>query len=282
LNVNILKFCLAAALAAGDANVAHLLAQTADSVRPSFEVASIKQNKSGSTSSGTRTQPGGRFTATNVPLRLLIREAYRLQDYQLVDAPDWTRTERFDITAKADGDLEYGQLPLMVQSLLAERFSLVVHRETREMPVYGLVMSRSDGRLGPQLVKSEIDCTDPARRRPPVAPDPAPAASQTPPFEPCSTNANTSGNAATLRVGSMPMSSLAATLSNYVNRIVVDRTGLAGGFDALLTWSPNQTIESSGASIFTAVQEQLGLKLESQRGTVEVLVIDRVEQPTPD
>ena len=283
--MRIFRFCVATALTLG-IGVPDLLAQAADSTKPSFEVASVKPNNSGASNSSTQTRPGGRFTAANVPLRILLREAYRLQDFQLVDAPDWTRTERFDIAAKADGDPEYAEMRLMIQTLLADRFRLVVHNETRELPIYALVVARTDGKLGPQLFKSEIDCTDPARNKQP-APSAAPVASspgvsQMREVEPCGTNVNTSNNSATLRAGSVPMSSLAATLSTFANRVVVDRTGLAGGFDVILTWTPNQTADTSGASLFTALQEQLGLRLESARGPVEVVVVDRVERPTPD
>jgi uncharacterized protein (TIGR03435 family) len=284
--MRISRFCLAAALTLGIGAAPNLLAQAAESTKPSFEVASVKPNNSGASNSSTQTRPGGRFTAANVPLRILLREAYRLQDFQLIDAPDWTRTERYDIAAKADGDPEYAEMRLMIQTLLADRFSLVVHNETRELPIYALVVARPDGKLGPQLFKSEVDCTDSARSKQP-APSAAPAASspgvsQMREVEPCGTNANTSNNSATLRAGSVPMSSLAATLSTFANRVVVDRTGLAGGFDVILTWTPNQTSETSGASLFTALQEQLGLRLESTRGPVEVVVVDRVERPTPD
>ena len=279
-------FCLASALTLGIGGAADLLAQAVDSPKPSFEVASVKPNNSGATSSSTQTRPGGRFTATNVPVRTLLREAYHLQDSQLIDAPDWTRAERFDIAAKADGNPEYAEMRVMVQMLLADRFRLIVHNETRELPIYALVVARPDGKLGPQLFKSDIDCTDPARSKQP-APSAAPAASspgvsQMREVEPCGTNANTSNNSATLRAGSVSMSSLAATLSTFANRVVVDRTGLVGGFDIILTWTPNQTAETSGASLFTALQEQLGLRLESTRGPVEVVVVDRVERPPPD
>lgn len=232
----------------------------------SFEVASVKPNTSGASSSNTNTRPGGRFNATNVELRLLIREAYRLQDFQLIDAPDWTRAEHFDITATAGREAQSDEMRLMLQALLADRFSLVVHKETRELPIYALQLARTDGKLGSQLTKAEIDCT---KETPQLA-------------IPCGTNTNSSNNSATMRAGSVPMSSLAPTLSMWVNRFVIDRTGLTGGYNLTLTWTPNQTADTSGASIFTALQEQLGLKLESTRGPVEVIVVDRVERPTPD
>jgi uncharacterized protein (TIGR03435 family) len=274
--MRISRFRLAAVLTLGIGGAPALLAQV-DATKPSFEIASVKPNNSGATNSSTQTHPGGRFTATNVPVRILLREAYRLQDFQLIDAPDWTRTERFDIAAKADGHPEYAEMRMMLQGLLAERFRVIVHKEMRELPIYALVVARSDGKLGPQLFKSEIDCTDATGKKQPPS-----AISQARDVEPCGTNANTSNNSATLRGGSIGMPSLAATLSTFANRVVVDRTGLAGGFDLILTWTPNQTSDTSGASLFTALQEQLGLRLESARGPVEVVVVDRVERPTPD
>src|SRR6266487_4622992 len=120
----------------------------AAAANPSFEVASIKPNKSGDPRVSIGIQPGGRFTATNYPLRFLIRNAYQLQDFQLVGGPDWIASERFDIVAKAAGDVPRtppggppGPLQLMLQSLLADRFKLVAHKEMRELPIYALVLA---------------------------------------------------------------------------------------------------------------------------------------------
>jgi uncharacterized protein (TIGR03435 family) len=130
-----------------------------------FEVASVKPNKSGDGRIFFQMQPGGRFTATNVPLRELIRFAHGIQTFQLVGGPDWIGSERFDIMAKAEGDLppsppggSPGPMQMMVRTLLVERFKLAVHNETRDLPVYALVMARVDGRLGPQLRASQVDC----------------------------------------------------------------------------------------------------------------------------
>ena len=134
-------------------------------------------------------QPGGRFTATNIPLRGLIRQAYQLQEFQIVGAPDWTNNERFDIVAKAEGDVgrglpgTVGPMQMMMQNLLAERFKLVSHRESRELPIYALVLARSDGKLGTQLRPSTVDCTAAGRGRagpPPQGPPPVPAAGERP------------------------------------------------------------------------------------------------------
>jgi uncharacterized protein (TIGR03435 family) len=264
---------------------------------PTFEVASVKPNKSGDGRMMLGIQPGGRFTATNVPLRTLIRNAYQLQDFQIVGGPGWIASDRFDILAKAEGNLPPappggppGPLQLMLRALLAERFSLVVHEDTRELPTYALVLARADGKLGPQLRGSDIDCAQMAGARgrggPPVA---APQPGERPP---CGIRIGPGQMSA----GGLPLSQFATALSPFVQRVIVDRTGLAGNFDVDLRWTPDQMpqgapppgapplppINPNGPSIFTAVQEQLGLKLESERSPVSVLVIDKVEQPMPD
>jgi uncharacterized protein (TIGR03435 family) len=263
-----------------------------------FEVASVKPNKSGDGRISIQMQPGGRFTATNLPLRELIRMAYGVQNSQLVGGPDWIGSERFDIVAKAESDPPPsppggppGPMLMMVRNLLVERFKLAVHSETRDLPIYALVMARADGRLGPQLRASQVDCAalmSAARGRggPPPAP---PKPGERPP---CGTFIGIGRIAA----GGVSMTQLATNLSQRVNRVVLDRTGLTGPYEFELEFTPDQLpqgppppgapslppIDPNGPSIFTALQEQLGLKLDAQRGPVEVLVIDGVAQPTPD
>jgi len=276
--------------------VALAIASASAQDRPSFEVASVKPNKSGDNRIMLGMQPGGRFTANNVTLRMLIRQAWLLQDFQIVGGPGWLGSDRFDIVAKAEGNPAPtppggppGPLVLMLQSLLAERFKLAVHTEMREMPIYALTLARSDGRLGPQLKKSDVGCAALAGARGRGAGQ-APFPLTERPM--CGTRIGPG----MLASGAVSLSLLASNISIFVQRTVVDKTGLAGNFDIDLTWTPDQIpqgppppgapplppIDPNGPSIFTAVQEQLGLKLESQRGPVEVLVIDRVEPPTPD
>ena len=265
--------------------------------RPSFEVASVKQNKSGEGFIRFSAMPGG-FRVTNAPLRELIRFAYQLQPFQIEGGPGWVTSDRFDIVAKAEGNLPPGQpggppgpLQLMMQSLLAERFKLVAHNETRQLQVYALLVARSDGRLGPSLRKSDTDCAAlmVARRGGP----PAPVQPGERPM--CGMRIGPG----TLSGGAMPLSQVASALSAVVQRIVVDKTGLAGNYDVDVTYTPDQMpqgpggvpppgvpppppIDPNGPSIFTALQEQLGLKLDSQRGPVEAFVIDSVEHPSED
>ena len=262
-----------------------------------FEVASIKPNPAGFAGpTQSQIQPGGRFVATNIPVRLLIGQAYQVQSYRLVGGPRWLSTDGFDINAKADGDLfpRAGVRPLegALRTLLADRFKLVVHTEIRQLPIYALVLARSDGRLGPNLTRSSrTDCDAvlaAARGSSGGPPPPPPPPGHAPPC------GGRTGNG-TFAMDSATPSQLANYLSAYLEKRVVDQTGLTGRFNADLTWTPDQmpqrppgtpddlpAIDPNGPSIFTAVQEQLGLKLKPTTGPVEVLVIDRVERPTPN
>jgi bla regulator protein blaR1 len=271
-----------------------LMAQGQTSPAPAFEVASVKPNKSGEGFIRFGMQPGGRFTASNVPLRELIRFAYALQDFQILDAPGWIASDRFDVIAKAEGNIPpsqpgtVGPLQRMVQSLLAERFQLKARLDMREMPRYDMVLARSDGKLGPQLKPSTTDCQAlfAAARRggaPPAPPGPGERLQ-------CGFRIGPG----LMQMGASPLSQLANALSPMVQRVVIDRTGLPGNFDLEMTFildqlpkgpptagaPPLPPIDPDGASIFTALQEQLGLKLEPTRGPVDVLVIDSVEHPT--
>jgi uncharacterized protein (TIGR03435 family) len=269
-----------------------------------FEVASVKANKSGDNRIGIGFAPGGRFRATNVPVRELISAAYGtpqpLPAFQISGGPKWIETERFDIVAKAPGDPQPGpdgpprEMFMMLRNLLAERFQLAVHREAKEMPIYALVLARGDGKLGAQLRPATTDCAALMASLRARGAQPAPP----PPGEriPCGMRmfpGNLSG-------GSASMTQLSNVLARFVSRTVIDRTGLSGNYDIDLQWTPDQlpqglgrgetppgapampAIDPNGPSIFTAVQEQLGLKLESTKGPVDVLIVDRVEHPTED
>ena len=229
----------------------------------------------------------------NVPLRFLIRSAYQVQDEQIVDAPGWIGTEHFDVIAKAAAEIPRptpsnpGPLPAMMRSLLVERFKLAVHRETREFPAYSLELARRDRRPGPQLHPSTVDCAAIAAARGPNEKPPATPGNVGPQ---CGIRA-TGGQ---MMAGGIPLSQLATLLSSIVQRVVIDKTGLTGNFDFQLRWTPDRMAQGApgsaataandpdAPSIFTALQEQLGLRLESAKNRVEVLVIDHVERPTPD
>jgi len=257
-----------------------------------FEVASVKPNKSGDGRVMLAMPPTGRFTATNVPVRLLVQNSYGLQPFQIVGGPNWIASDRFDITAKAPDGFSPDQLRPMVRNLLADRFKLKAHMETREMPTYALVAARADGKLGPKLTPAKTDCEAARGRR---AGGPPPAPPQPGEHVECGFFI---GNG-TMNAGGMGMVELARSLSGFVNRVVSDKTGLSGKYDFQLTYTPEgrglpgvpvgppvgadaPPADPNGASIFTALQEQLGLKLDSQKGMVDVLVIDSIEQPTAD
>jgi uncharacterized protein (TIGR03435 family) len=258
---------------------------------PSFEVASIRPNKSAEAggSFGTRGSQTYLYVVNNT-LFNIIRNAYGLQANQIIGGPDWIRAEgeKFDITAKAPEETKPDQMLLMMQALLADRFKLRLHKETRDVPMFALVLARSDRTLGPRMTPAAVDCNAlraaMVRGEKPTLPTPVgdrPACgAQTRPGR--------------LLIGGYPPSDIARQMSVWVGgRPVVDRTGLTGIYDLELTWTPDQppaardgapplAIDPNGPSLFTAVQEQLGLKLEPTTGPVEMLVIDSAERPTPD
>jgi uncharacterized protein (TIGR03435 family) len=223
---------------------------------PAFEVASIKPNRSGEGVSSIRGSTG-RIVMENVPLRKVMLWAFGIPDdreYALV-GPDWLSTERFDIQATFPADTSPEQARLMTQKLLAERFQLILHRESRERPIYALVV----GKNGPKIRAVEdgqaLTSSGPGR------------------FEAIKTT----------------MPKFADMLARFTGQTVVDATGLKGVFDFTLEWSPDDTRRmpppddsvnagSSGPSVFSALQEQLGLKLEGRKGPVEILMVDHIEK----
>jgi uncharacterized protein (TIGR03435 family) len=250
---------------------------------PTFEVASIKRNASGSSNSSSRALPGGRITMTNRTLRDMVREVYRLQGFQITGGPDWIGTDRWDIVAKADGEQTFERLVPMMQNLFADRFKLVIHREQREQPIFALVFARTDHQLGAQIHPSSVDC-DAMAKTAAARGDTSPRAANGRPL--CGINM-TNGK---LMTSATTLAELTRLLSGTAGRSIVDKTGLAGRFDIDLSWTPEQSAgggdpvppASDGASLFTAMQEQLGLKLEPQRGPVDMLVIDSAARPTED
>jgi uncharacterized protein (TIGR03435 family) len=290
-----LALCVPVAISALGASPLVARAQTPGAAAPKFEVASVKPNRTGEAGMRIGMQPGGRFTATNVPLRQLILFAYQLQGFQIVGGPDWITSDRFDISAKAEGETPptppgtVGPMQLMIRSLLEERFKLAVHHETRELPIYALVLARSDKKLGPKLNASTVDCQAMVKaamgRGGPQGPPPSVNGRPV-----CGMRIG----AGQMMAGGFPLSQLAFSLAQMVQRVVLDRTGLTGNYDLELTYTPDQMpqgtpppgapapppIDPNGPSIFTALQEQLGLRLDAQRGPVDVLVIDSVERPT--
>jgi uncharacterized protein (TIGR03435 family) len=265
------------------------LAQSPAGSGVTFEVASVKPNVSNPGSSSSNEPPGG-YVATNMTLRRLIAIAYRMRlptDRDRIVGPSWIDEVRFDINARTPAGSRTEQVPDMLRALLADRFQLAAHNETRETSVYALVRARTDGQLGPQLTRSSLDCSKPGAFRSGAGGPGAGAAIETPQ---CGIISNVDGNGAVMRGGGRSMADLAGNLTGRVNREVIDRTGLSGTYDFVLRWTPenfqnpagNAGPSRDGTLIFTALPEQLGLKLDAQRGPVEFLIIDKVERPTPD
>jgi uncharacterized protein (TIGR03435 family) len=284
-----------------DAPQAAAPASSPDPSTAAFEVASVKPNKSGDGPVQIGMQLT-RFTAVNVPLRQLIVFAYGVQPYQVDGGPGWLTTERFDITARipdrfanVGGRLgEIGPINYMMQKLLADRFKLVVERSSKEAQVYELRLARADGKLGAALTRSTVDCAALLAQARAGGPPPSPRADGAQPCGLMMGPANFAG-------GSMPIAQLAKALSGRVGRPVIDKTGLTGGYDFSLTFAPEfggpgggapptpppgapplPPIDPNAPNLFTALQEQLGLKLESARGPVDTIVIKSVEMPAAD
>lgn len=292
--------------------------QAQETVPQSFEVASIKPSAPdtrGMMKMGT--SPGGRYTASGITVKILIQQAYDLKDFQISGGPSWLTSERYDIVAKADmPNINRDQLKVLLQSLLAERFNLKVHRETKELPIYTLVV----GKNGHKLHESEVKPDDAPSAAPPpdagsrtviaVAAGGGGAPVGGDPVKilggggAAGVSASLPKGAAVMRMGGgrlsatmAPISTLVTMLSQQLGRPVLDKTGLTGKYDFTLEYTPDETQRSmgmgtgekpatesplpsdpSGPSIFTALQDQLGLKLEAQKGPVEILVVDHIER----
>ena len=263
---------------------------TAQQAVPAFEVVSIKRNVSG-TGNFMGVQPGGRFSAINMSVRQVILRAFAVQSFQLVGESDRLQSERYDIQAKApDGIAMTGDaINTMLQAMFADRFKLKVRRETRESPIYELVVGRSDRRLGEKLQQTSADCArDLGRGTQPdgalIGPNDA---------IPCGAMM-IGGNR--VAAGGQTMARLATMLAPRVQRIVVDKTDLAGLYNFDLQFQPDPLSPASTADgpirmyvvanqvppLMTAIQEQLGLKLQSARGPVEYVVIESLERPAED
>ncbi|HEV8348022.1 MAG TPA: M56 family metallopeptidase [Vicinamibacterales bacterium] len=272
---------IAGPVAVGMLGAPRLRAQSAaaDAIGPAFAVASVTANTSDDSKSYPWTiGPDGRFAVKNIRLQNVIVAAYRLPIGRLWGAPGWLRVDRFDIEARAEGNPSNDQILSMVRRLLADRFNLIAHRETREIPIYALVLARSDGALGPRVTPSA--CTGKA-----AAPPPGPYIASQPPPVMCGGAQSRPGS---LAARWLTMDELADHgLSPIMGRPVRNRTGLAGHFDLDATWTPDSRPPGPqafgvGPTTFAALEEQLGLRLVPETGPVDGLVIDRVEKPPPN
>ncbi len=218
-----------------------------------FEAASVKP---ASPDKGSvmyyRTPPGGRVSVSNATLKLLIQNVYRVRDFQVTGGPAWLARDGWDIEATPGSNITSAtaeQRDEMFKSLLRDRFHLALHRETKELPVYDLVVTKGGSKLPPSGDEQGYGMT----------------------------------NTGSITFKKTTVSTFAAVLSGALGRKVIDKTGLEGNFDFDLHWTPDERADAhpddAGPSVFTAIQEQLGLRLESSKGPVEILVIDRAEKP---
>jgi uncharacterized protein (TIGR03435 family) len=268
----------------------NLQAQTGSATQ-SFEVASIRLNRSGSGNFARHAGPGGRFTATNETVAQLMDLAYALGDSRrawmgsgrITGGPAWIFSDRYDIIATAGREVTGEETRAMLRALLIERFKLAVHLERKEHPTYALVLARTDGRLGRQMRRTDVDCQAIAAALKKFVdgkgPRPGKVANGA---QLCSVSAA----AGELKSGGVTIDDLAVKISQDAGRTVVNKTGLSGNYEFTLTYSVPGAAENAAAdnrsSIFVALREQLGLKLEAQQNPLEFLVIDRIQHPTPN
>lgn len=253
---------------------------------------------------GIRTFPGGRLTA-NTNLRTMIARAYDIRDYQIEGAPPWLGEEYFSVEGRADGDATAAEFNQMLKAVLVDRFGLRAHTSTRQGQVHNLVLARADRRLGPGLKPTSPECLAEieARKQKPETPPPAPRPTRFVDQPPdmslrCGIlmTMSSSSGASTMSVSGQPLSTLVNSLIADLGSLVVDRTGLEGMFDYVVEYESQRTAvllggrggldpdstESPKPPLRTAIERQLGLKLESAEGQVSILVIDAVERPRPD
>jgi uncharacterized protein (TIGR03435 family) len=214
-----------------------------------FDVVSIHPNHTGEQSYSIRTPPGGRFTARNITVRALVEYALDLKDFQIVNLPGWCDSERYDIEAKASVQdvIDPEGLRPLIRKLLESRFHFAAHRDTKELPLYSLTALKGAAKLHP--------------------------------------NSGTPGHSSDwgrdhINATAVTVAEFGRLLEAQLDRVVEDDAGIQGVFDFRLKWVPEQSGDISGPSLFTAIQEQYGLKLESKKGPVAVTVVDRLERPS--
>ena len=246
---------------------------------PTFDVVSIKRVTEDRNRRSAGPQPGGRFVISGASIAPAIREAYPADSSDLINAPEWVLNEVYDLDARAAGTAEVSreQMRSMLQAMLADRFKLAVHYEMQDRPVYALRLARADGRLGQDLRRSELDCDAIQAARRVGAAGPFPATGNGAPA--CGTSMRAAEGLEVL-IGGRPLSALAGMLAGAAGRVIVDKTGLAGNYEVTLRFLERPSdAPDAPPNLFTALQEQLGLKLEPDRAPLKILVIDRIEKP---
>jgi uncharacterized protein (TIGR03435 family) len=219
-----------------------------------FEVASIKLNLTDSHTSSAGTDPGGKFNATNLSLKDLIAYAYGVRDSQITGVPRELEIPKYDIVARADTQKEMsrGEVAPCVRAMLADRFRLKIHRETKEGSVYALVLAKSGPKLTAHTGTSGVT----------------------------GIGGSSGSGKASIEGSKASMAGLADHLAGKAGRPVIDKTGLTGEYDFRLEWASEQAPDSTLPSLFTAIQEQLGLRLESTRGPIEMIVVEGATNPS--
>jgi uncharacterized protein (TIGR03435 family) len=233
-----------------------------------FEAATIKKSSGDTPGASFRFFPGGRFVMTNAPIRGLILSAFPTETGELVNAPDWIATDRYDVNAKAEGDPPQETMQLMLQSLLRDRIKLRARYEERERDVYFLNVARPGQPDALKLKRSSLDCAamEKSGQERPRAPSGAPLC-----------GVRVAGGR--FEAHGVSLALLVANLGSRAGRVVIDRTGLTGEYEFVLEFATRPE-DTDRPSVFAAVEEQLGLKLEAGRAPLRVLVIDQVERPT--
>ena len=226
-----------------------------------FEVVSIRRSPVDAQSGGLRNLPDGTFVMRNQPLRSIIGAASPVPPSEIEGFPDWVVRDRYDITAKPPAGSTRQQRRVMMRRMIEDRFKLKGHVEDRERPTFALVLARSDGRLGPQLKPSAVDCTKP--------------------------NAGCGGafGAGSIVSDALRLDDVVPFFSNEAGRTVINRTGLEGFYALTLRWSPQQPPTANSPAtdnpeFFTAIQEQLGLKLQPEEAQLPVFIVDSIERPS--
>jgi uncharacterized protein (TIGR03435 family) len=262
------------------------IAHSQPAVKGEFEVASIKPNHSGRQGFDGFDVEHGSLTVRNASLKMLIEAAYGMQAERVFGGPAWQASDRFDVIAKGRSDANKAQVWLMLRALLAERFRLVAHNEQRDLPFYALEIAKDVSKLPISKLPNGSDAI--------CDPQPAPLGAKFTP--PCGSLIKALAPQGGVLVGNrISTPDLADALSGFAGRPVIDRTGFKGTLDIDLRWTPEgyavkpsgdneaqrpPSPPEAGPSVFSAIQEQLGLKLISTRGPIDALVIERAEKPS--